>query len=149
MKHKKIIFVCTGNTCRSPMAEAVLRAELKKRKIRWYTVQSAGIRAEEGGVMNPKSRQALTEAGIPFSESFSSRRLTPAMVEGAYAVICMTEGQRAAISGANVTTMQDLCGKEILDPYGMDIDTYRFTLRTLLGCMPRVIAALHLGEQTT
>ena len=129
------------------MAEAALRAELKKRKIRWYTVQSAGICAEEGGEMNPKSRQALTEAKIPFSERFVSRRLTPAMVQGAFAVICMTEGQRAVIEGDNITTMQQVAGKEILDPYGMDIDAYRFTLRTLRECMPRIIEALHLGEE--
>ena len=147
MKHKKIIFVCTGNTCRSPMAEAALRAELKKRKIRWYTVQSAGLCAEAGGVMNPKSRQALTEAGIPFSETFSSRPLTAAMVKEAFVVICMTEAQRAAVKGGNVTTMQALAGVEIADPYGMDIDAYRFTLRTLRECMPRIIEALHLGEE--
>ena len=129
------------------MAEAVLRAELKRRKIRWYTVQSAGICAEEGGVMNPKSRQALTEAKIPFSENFKSRRLTPSIIEQAYVIICMTDGQRAAIKGGNVTTMHALVGKDILDPYGMDIDAYRFTLRTLRECMPRVIEELHLGEE--
>ena len=96
--------------------------------------------------MNPKSRQALTEAGIPFSEKFTSRRLTKAMAEGAYVIICMTEGQRAAIKGDNVTTMQALSGKEVLDPYGMDIDVYRSTLRTLCSSMPRIIQELHLGE---
>ena len=130
------------------MAEAALRFELKKRKIRWYTVQSAGTRAEEGGVMNPKSRQALIEAGIPFSENFTSRRLTPAMVKEAFVIICMTEGQRAAIEGGNVVTMQELIGKEIFDPYGMDLEAYRFTLRTLLSGMPRIISALRLGEES-
>ena len=131
------------------MAEAALRAELKRRKIRWYTVLSAGVCAEEGDGMNPKSRQALTEAGIPFSEKFRSRRLTKAMIEDAFVIICMTERQRAAVRSGNVTTMKELAGEEIPDPYGMELDTYRATLRALLDSMPLIIQALRLGETQT
>lgn len=69
MKHKKIIFVCTGNTVALPMAEAALRQELKKRKDRWYQISSAGLRAQEGAPMADHAKVALFEAGIPFSRA--------------------------------------------------------------------------------
>ncbi len=140
MKYRKIVFVCTGNTCRSPMAEAALRAELKRRKIRWYKVQSAGLRADIGAPMSDHAKQALTEAKIPFSEEFRSARLTEKTVREATAVICMTESQRMALRDfRNVTSFYALCGKEIPDPYGQGIDVYRVTLRVIRECLPRII----------
>lgn len=139
MKHRKILFVCTGNTCRSPMAEAALRAELKKRKIRWYKVESAGIRAEEGASMSPNSQQALSEAGIPFSETFKSRQITEKMLEDAHVIVCMTEAHCMALKSPKATSFYALAGREIPDPYGGTIDVYRTTLRAIRECLPRVI----------
>ncbi len=140
MKHRTILFVCTGNTCRSPMAEAAMRAELKKKKVRWYRVQSAGLRAENGHTMSANSMQALSEAKIPFALDFCSKQLTQEMIEGAYMVVCMTEAQRAALKNyTNVTSLYALCGKEIPDPFGQGIDVYRVTLRIIRECLPRVI----------
>lgn len=148
MKHKKILFVCTGNTCRSPMAEVALKAELKRRKIKWYTVQSAGLGAKDGDMMSENSRQALAEAKIPYSEEFCARQLTEKMLDEAYAVICMTEEQCCRLHGRpNVTSMLVLAGREIPDPYGQSIDVYRTTLRVIRECMSRVIKGLHIGEE--
>ncbi len=140
MKHRKIVFVCTGNTCRSPMAEAALRHELKKRKIRWYRVVSAGFSAQAGAPMTAFAAQALDEAKIAYKKDFASRPLTEKEVKEAHAVVCMTESQRRSLSKyPNVTSFYALCGKEIPDPYGQDIDVYRATLRAIRECLPRVI----------
>ncbi len=146
--NKKILFVCMGNTCRSPMAEAALRAELRRRKISGYTVRSAGLRAEVGSPMSPNSAQALAEAKISVLKTFKPRQLTEKMIKDAYAVICMTEyQQRALYKYSNVTSFPALCGREIPDPYGQGIDVYRVTLRRMRECLPRIISALKLGEE--
>ena len=147
MKHQKIVFVCSGNTCRSPMAEAAFKKELKRRKISWYKIQSAGVNAREGAPMNPDAQRALFEAKSPYSETFKSRLLTKELVEEALAVICMTRDLCDMIPGKNVMSIYELAGKEIPDPYGQGIDAYRITLRYFRECIPTIISRLGLGIQ--
>ncbi len=129
------------------MAEAVLKDELKKRKIRWYSVSSAGLRAEAGSGLNPKSAAVLSEADIPVP-AFESRQLTEKMIAEAYAVVCMTEAQRRELSKyPNVTSMYALSGREIPDPYGQDVLVYRDTLRAIRAAMPDVIGNLGIRNE--
>ena len=63
-KMKRILFVCTGNTCRSPMAEVILKDKLLQAGVKNVKVYSAGIRATVGSPMNEKTAQTLMEKGF-------------------------------------------------------------------------------------
>ena len=156
MEERQVIFVCTGNTCRSPMAEAIFRSEIKRLKIQGVGVLSAGIEAAKKGNINPCSASVLSENGLSL-ENFNSRLLEKEMLQTAYALICMTDSQRDLLmelrwkllreSGFaeienNVYSFSELAGYEIPDPFGRDIDCYRLTYRKLAEGMSFVIRKL-------
>lgn len=127
MKRRKILFVCSGNTCRSPMAEAILRSKIKTRKIKWWDVSSCGIFAEVGGVISPNSEKALAEIGLS-ADKFVPKQLTQSLIDRSYAVICMTEKQKQIIEDCGkIYSIKELCGFDVPDPYGGDMEVYRLT----------------------
>ena len=146
MKRKKILFVCTGNTCRSPMAEAILRSKIKKQKIKWWDVSSCGIFIEVGGSVSPLSMQALEEAGFTLAK-FAPKQLSQSAIDKSYAVICMTEKQKQIIEGCGkVFCIKELCGFDVPDPYGQDITVYRATRDMLARACDIIIEKVILAE---
>lgn len=115
----KVIFVCTGNTCRSPMAEYYL----KSKKIDGVLVTSRGFCANEA--VNPNSVAVMNEVGIDIS-CHRSQRITAAEIEDADAIFCMTESHKQHLTamGLNKNNIFVL-GGGIDDPFGNDIHTYR------------------------
>jgi protein-tyrosine phosphatase len=71
---KKILCVCLGNTCRSPMVEALLRRKFKQMNLDHIVVESAGLveGAKEGKPANPKSIQAMKDMGVDITTHKSS-----------------------------------------------------------------------------
>lgn len=125
---RKIVFVCTGNTCRSPMAEIILKSKIKAAGITDIRVTSAGLSVAAGSKMNENSFKALKLLGYkPYG--FKSKVLTKKLLKSADVVICMTEEHKRYLAGyLNVRTVSELTGlSDILDPYGGDLEVYKRT----------------------
>ena len=123
---KKILFVCNGNTSRSPMAVSIFKDLLKRNKMQnEFVVHSAGINAGNNLPMNDNAIKALKTLNIKVYPH-SSMRLEEKDLESADIVITMTLEQKDFLSNyKNVYSIKELTsGEDILDPFGEDFECY-------------------------
>lgn len=87
----RILFICHGNICRSPMAEFVLKALVKARGLEgMYHIESAAVSAEEtGNPIYPPAKRCLTQHGVWFDNSKRARRVTASDYDRFDRIICM------------------------------------------------------------
>ncbi|MBQ2701977.1 MAG: hypothetical protein IJF64_03210 [Clostridia bacterium] len=160
-KTKKIVFVCTGNTCRSPMAEILLKSKLEQLGVKSVQAYSAGIKAVVGDTINPLAKQTLEENGLSAGE-FSSTLLTDKILTEAFALVCMTEKQRELLMDMrwnalrkkgvdeienNVYSFSEITGYEVFDPFGKDADCYRYVFGLLDAGMSALIEKFELKKE--
>ncbi len=117
----------------------MLRAELKKRKIKWWTVCSRGIKADEGSKISANSAAVLKEIGID-STGFVSKQLNQNIISQSALVITMTTEQKQLLEGCgNVCSIKDICGFDVPDPYGGGVEIYRITRDSLKIACEKII----------
>ncbi|XVA01283.1 low molecular weight phosphatase family protein [Prescottella equi] len=92
----QLLFVCTGNICRSPIAERLASAWSARSDTIDLTVASAGTRAVVGSPMEPKAAQVLSDLGGS-PDGFVARQINPAVASSADLVLTMTEEHRDAV----------------------------------------------------
>jgi protein-tyrosine phosphatase len=132
-----ILFVCTGNTCRSPMAETIARKLIAERlgcridqlEDRGVIVQSAGLSAMSGGGAAAEAIEVLTGMGMDLS-AHESQPLSSQMVRYADMIFTMTRSHRQAIlsqwpDAASRTELLAVDQSDIADPIGGPPDVYR------------------------
>jgi len=131
----RILFVCTGNVCRSPLAAAMLQRKLRERGREDIAIVSAGTAAAEGEPASEGSYVVGLEHGVDLS-GHSARMLTREEVEAADLIFGMSEHhvRRAAELGAGqrawlLGRYAGLTGQEatVEDPFGGDLRQYRTT----------------------
>ena len=127
-----ILFVCTGNTCRSPMAEGYL----KSKGIKGATVLSRGL-ACDGSPVSLNSKKAMAEAGIDIS-SHISRQITADDINKADKIICLSPSHKSVLLSAGVPENKlYILGDGISDPFGGSIEIYR-------QCRDEIFAAIDM-----
>ena len=88
---KKIIFVCHGNICRSPMAEFIFKDLIRRKGIEnKFYIESAAVSTEEiGNLIYPPAKRCLNAHGIPFDKDKTARQITRADYDRFDLIICM------------------------------------------------------------
>lgn len=133
------IIVCTGNTCRSPMGEAMLRKHIAEKigcpidelDQHGISIMSAGISAMSGGRAAAQAIEVMGQLGLDIS-GHSSQPVTDRLIKFADVVFAMTASHRDAIlahwpEAAPRTHLICRDGSDVYDPIGMSVDVYRST----------------------
>lgn len=147
MMTDQLIFICTGNTCRSPMAEGFFRVLGGEDRLQ-LLASSAGT-FTDGGI--PASKNAIIaahELGAEIS-AHRSRRLTAEMVEQAKYVVCMTmahlERVKTEFPEAEAK-LYTLSQRDVQDPFGGNLDCYRETAKQIHDAVEQLIVRMETAE---
>lgn len=148
----RVLFVCSGNTCRSPLAVVLFRRMLNEAGRQDITVESAGTGAYDGGPASEGAYLVALEVGLDLSDH-RARLLDRELVAQADLILTMSrghltrverlggEGKSHLLGGYSNAPADDL---ELGDPYGGDVEGYRGTLhhleRLLVPARERLLA---------
>jgi protein-tyrosine phosphatase len=144
-----LLFVCTANTCRSPMAAALLRHALaaEPEPLRSLQVRSAGISALSGYPAAANADQAMRKVGLSLMDHRSAP-LTQDLLDRAFAVFCMTEAHRALIevqfdrAPERLFLMREFVPqgeRDLPDPFGQNLAAYEASRDSMVEAIPSLL----------
>ena len=155
VKKKKVIFLCTGNICRSPIGEALLKHAVEGRPktslLRGLEITSAGTSAVDGMPASANSVSALVRVGIDISD-YRATSLTQEMLDDCYALFAMTRShldevknfyRNAPTRMFTVRQMIPNCSSpDVPDPYGGNLTEYIEVRDIIAEAIPHIIKYL-------
>lgn len=145
-KPMHIVFICTGNTCRSPMAEQLFRMKLWERGREDISCRSAGLCAENGQPATVHSIEACKEIGVDLT-GHRSKLLDALEAEEVDLFVVMTGDHAAILRSVGISGKKIMIlGEGIPDPYGWDIDVYRMCRDTISAGLDALLDRLEESE---
>lgn len=150
---KNILFICTGNTCRSPMTQYLFEDALKKTEnidSNAIKLRSAGLCAQDGMPASPEAIEVMLEEGLDIT-AHRSTRVNGGMVEDADIIITMTNSQKNELSKRfpykkdKIFTIGEMAGHEdfeLSDPFGQGLAEYRKASRQIKNLVNTIIERL-------
>ncbi|MBY6386415.1 MULTISPECIES: low molecular weight phosphatase family protein [Rhodococcus] len=172
-----VLFVCTGNICRSPTGERLARAYAAEAGVSGFTASSAGTRAMVGHPIEPTAARVLAGLGGDPTE-FQARRMTTALASDADLILTMTESQRDKVlamaparlkrtftlreaarlgSLADAATVEDLAAarprfraaepEDVIDPMGKEENVFHEIGLEIADLLGPLLSRLRFGER--
>lgn len=141
----KVLFICTGNTCRSPMAEGILKSIAKEKNLN-IEVKSAGVFAMDGENAAKNAIAALNKHKIDIS-NHKSQSVTRELVDEADLILTMSRSHRDTLL-LNYPYIEDKVfllneyalkkDKDIIDPFGRDLHNYEVTRDEIIKALNKI-----------
>jgi protein-tyrosine-phosphatase len=145
-----LLYVCTGNTCRSPLARAITERLIAERGWTHVSVESAGTAGAAGAPASENAVLVARDFGLSLDEH-RSKELTPELLDWADLVLVMTPSQFEMVARLGLASKVALAtdflegpgaGQAVRDPFGGDIEAYRETGEQLQRAAESLLARL-------
>lgn len=143
---KKIMFICTGNICRSAMAHALMQKILEEEKLS-LEVYSSGLYAETGDYATYNAIAAMKEYEVDLS-THKATNTRESNIKEMDLILCATLGHKMMLLqmypdlAEKIYTMKEYVGdndKDIKDPWGYDLETYKNCAKEIYNCVTKII----------
>lgn len=140
----KVLFVCTANTCRSPMLEYMFKQYAYARDKKDIEVASAGLVLHDD-IINPLCARVLDAHGVPYDASREAKFCDKKTFSSATFVFTMNDEQKRVLAkfyGAEkkILSLSTYLGYDVPDPYGLSLDAYEQIYKTFSAVLCEIFA---------